>query len=159
MGRRGRRARRRANKAALHAAAVAAGVPSHAAAATINNPTAKWSQVYSQVQNQIADREVVNERNAAERERQVLQAQMQERQAELIQAVRESQPKIPEVKELPRANRILKPGGYTPAVSTRKKKKKAGDAQDNQTGAYQFASPLSMGIGLGSSGTTGIGLG
>ena len=88
----------------------------------------------------------------AERERQQLQTQMQERQAELISAVRDSQPIIP------KANKALKGATYQPAFSLRKKKK-TGAGEQKATGAYQFASPLSMGIGLGSSSTTGIGLG
>ena len=151
MGRRGRRARRRANKAALHAAAVAAGIPSHAAAASINNPNMKWNQTFSQVSNQIANRQVENQRTAAAAERQQLQVQMQDRQAELLQSVRDSHPVIP------RANRPLKSATYSPSFSIRKKTKK--DGEKANTGAYQFASPLSMGIGLGSGSTTGIGLG
>ena len=151
MGRRGRRARRRANKAALHAAAVAAGIPAHAAAASINNPNLKWDQTFSQMSNQIANKQVDNQRAAADRERQQLQVQMQERQTELLQAVRDSQPVIP------RANRPLKSASYSPSFSIRKKTKK--EAEKAALGAYQFASPLSMGIGLGSGSTTGIGLG
>ena len=107
--------------------------------------------MFSQVSNQIANRQVENQRVQAEQERQQLQVQMQQRQAQLVQAVRDSQPVIP------RANRPLKAANYQPSFSTRKKSKK--DSDKVATGAYQFASPLSMGIGLGSSGTTGIGLG
>lgn len=57
---------------------------------------------------------------------------------------------------VPLANRPLKASSYTPSFTTRKSRKERQAATGQQ---YQFANPLSMGIGLGSGATTGIGLG
>ena len=147
--------RKQANKVALHAAMVNAGIDPIAAGATVNNPNQKWQQTFSQAQEQISQAQdkaketkiqadLVKAQREAEAQRQQFERDMLTRQAQLIEAA-----KPPPAPISPRDPKDLRARGYESKFRTRGSRAERKRAVSK--GTAQFSNPLSMGGGIGSS--------
>ena len=147
--------RKQANKVALHAAMVNAGIDPIAAGATVNNPNQKWQQTFSQAQEQISQAQdkaketkiqadLIKAQREAEAQRQQFERDMMTRQAQLIEAA-----KPPPAPISPRDPKDLRARGYESKFRTRGSRAERKRAVSK--GTAQFSNPLSMGGGIGSS--------